>query len=471
MSTELQYAGEYEVQRLEIQSSTGESVDLRKTYVEINLFEGIFSNALSGSIILTDTNDIVTSLPIIGQEFVNMKLRMPSDEDISIDMVFSVYKVGFKREVTKGGVLVELSLVTPETIKNNRVRVSKSYTDTIDRIVGSILEDETYINTTKNRYIEKTQGIRRIVSPNYHPYELIKCLSTEAKSQITGNPFYLFFETIEGLHFRSLESLYNQDSVGDFNTADIDTFTTNLRSASGSGVTYNLENSIKRTLSHGMNSYNDMLANVKSGMLGSKLIRYDIFNKTYETKTFKYFDDFDKFSESKIDENPIYNEVSIDRQDNSVGDFPDARIHLQTGFTSSDTSHYNTKTSEYGFTGSGIEDTLLYRQAKFAELTSGSSASISVYGNLKLNAGKIINFDMPTTHKDDDGKGIDKFYRGRFLITTLRHSFQVGNKSETSLNLVKDSLAESFDKIRNSPEPEIQGREISVGQFGATDSF
>ena len=39
------------------------------------------------------------------------------------------------------------------------------------------------------------------------------------------------------------------------------------------------------------------------------------------------------------------------------------------------------------------------------------------------------------------------------------------------LNLVKDSLAESFDKIRNSPEPEIQGREISVGQFGATDSF
>ena len=78
---------------------------------------------------------------------------------------------------------------------------------------------------------------------------------------------------------------------------------------------------------------------------------------------------------------------------------------------------------------------------------------------------------MPTTHKDDDGKGIDKFYRGRFLITTLRHSFQVGNKSETSLNLVKDSLAESFDKIRNSPEPEIQGREISVGQFGATDSF
>ena len=76
MSTELQYAGEYEVQRLEIQSSTADSVDLRKTYVEINLFEGIFSNALSGSIILADTNDIVTSLPIIGQEFVNMKPRM-----------------------------------------------------------------------------------------------------------------------------------------------------------------------------------------------------------------------------------------------------------------------------------------------------------------------------------------------------------------------------------------------------------
>ena len=471
MSRELQYPGEYEIDFLQIQSSTGDSVDLRKSAVEINLFENIFSNALSGSIIFADTNDIVTNFPIIGQEFVNMKIRFPSDEDISIDMVFSVYKVGFKREVSKGGNLVELSLVTPETVRNNRVRVSKSYTDTIDRIVSSVLQDETYINTTKNRYIEKTQGIRRIVSPNYHPYDLIKTLSTEAKSHISGNPFFLFFETTEGLHFRSLESLYNQDSMGTFNTSDVDVFSTNLQSSRGKGVTLNLENALRRTLTHGMSSYNDMLANIKSGMLGSKLIRYDIFNKTYETKEFKYFDDFDKFSESKIDEKPIYNEVDIDRQKNTVGDFPDARIHLQTGYTSTDTSHYNTETSEYSFTGSGIEDSLLYRQAKFAELTSGSSAAISVHGNIKLNAGKVINFDMPTTHKVEDGTSIDKYYRGRFLITTLRHSFTVGNRAETSMNLVKDSLPESFKSIRNSTEPTLDGREISVGQFGASDAL
>ena len=142
MSRELQYPGEYEIDFLQIQSSTGDSVDLRKSAIEINLFENIFSNALSGSIIFADTNDIVTNFPIIGQEFVNMKIRFPSDEDISIDMIFSVYKVGFKREVSKGGNLIELSLVTPETVRNNRVRVSKSYIDTIDRIVSSVLQDK-----------------------------------------------------------------------------------------------------------------------------------------------------------------------------------------------------------------------------------------------------------------------------------------------------------------------------------------
>ena len=88
MSRELQYPGEYEIDFLQIQSSTGDSVDLRKSAVEINLFENIFSNALSGSIIFVYTNDIVTNFPITGQEFVNMKIRFPSDEDISIDMVF-----------------------------------------------------------------------------------------------------------------------------------------------------------------------------------------------------------------------------------------------------------------------------------------------------------------------------------------------------------------------------------------------
>ena len=78
---------------------------------------------------------------------------------------------------------------------------------------------------------------------------------------------------------------------------------------------------------------------------------------------------------------------------------------------------------------------------------------------------------MPTTHKVEDGTSIDKYYRGRFLITTLRHSFTVGNRAETSMNLVKDSLPESFKSIRNSTEPTLDGREISVGQFGASDSF
>ena len=46
------------------------------------------------------------------------------------------------------------------------------------------------------------------------------------------------------------------------------------------------------------------------------------------TQTFNYFNDFDIFP--RIDENPIYNNTKIDENDNTIGDFTDARIHLHS---------------------------------------------------------------------------------------------------------------------------------------------
>ena len=66
-----------------------------------------------------------------------------------------------------------------ELLKNHRVRVS-NYEETIDKIVTSILQNPKYINTRKDLFIEKTQGIRKIVSPNLNPYNLISNLTRES---------------------------------------------------------------------------------------------------------------------------------------------------------------------------------------------------------------------------------------------------------------------------------------------------
>ena len=62
---ELQFAGEFSLDRCELISSSGVSADISKIIVEINIFEDIFSNALTGSIIITDTNNLVDNIFVI----------------------------------------------------------------------------------------------------------------------------------------------------------------------------------------------------------------------------------------------------------------------------------------------------------------------------------------------------------------------------------------------------------------------
>mgnify|MGYP006186270135 FL=1 len=74
MANSIQFAGEFILDKCELISSAGISADLSKIIAEINIFEDIFSNALTGSIIITDTNNLVDNMPIIGQEYISLKI-------------------------------------------------------------------------------------------------------------------------------------------------------------------------------------------------------------------------------------------------------------------------------------------------------------------------------------------------------------------------------------------------------------
>ena len=81
MSTDaIQFAGEFAIEELKIVTPTEQVADLISDVlvIEINIFEDIFSNTLSGNIMLTDIRDIITLLPIQGQEELFLKIKTPS---------------------------------------------------------------------------------------------------------------------------------------------------------------------------------------------------------------------------------------------------------------------------------------------------------------------------------------------------------------------------------------------------------
>ena len=178
--------------------------------------ENIFLNTLTASLMVVDTADLINNIGIQGQEFVEMEIETPSLEDFSHTLTFSVYKVGAREDANAGAALYELSLVSPEFLLNHRRRISKSYEANISDIVRDALVNPLHIQTEKNLYIEPTKGIRKIVSPNVHPYTLIKHLATEAQSLRSSSPHYLFFENLVGFNFVSLQELYRQPSLGEY---------------------------------------------------------------------------------------------------------------------------------------------------------------------------------------------------------------------------------------------------------------
>ena len=457
MATEVQYAGEYELDHVTLTTSSGAIIPI--VPLEINLFENIFDHGMSGSVIISDTDNVIDLAPIIGQDYISFKIKTPTLEDEKNQTIdfsknpFCVYKIGWREDLSINSEVFELHFVSPELLKNLRTRVSKSYNNNIHNIVEDILKgDKTLIDSKKDLFIEKTSGIRKMVVPNLHPYDCIKNLATESISLKHKSPHYLFYETTKGIHFRSLQSLYAQDIKGEYNSGDVGHHGEDIV-----GRKSDIEQDLKRTIVDEVSSNNDMISNIKGGMLGSKIIVHDIYNKNYKSTEYKYFDDFNKFPrvnyENKTSDNPIYNEVVIDDKDNTVGNFSNARIHLHPTSTTTDyldAQHYDTSSKTYPYTSNKIQDWLLHRQAKFVELTSGNSIKLYINGNTTVEAGQRVIFHNTQNQNEE----AINFHSGVFIIKNLRHIFsQATKKHEIVLTLVKDSLEKSIPVFNSIPEP------------------
>jgi hypothetical protein len=464
--SKLNYAGEYAISELKLMSSSGNVVDLSMAYTALSLFEDIFSSSMSGLVVVTDTNNILMNLPVTGQDYLSMKIVTPSLEKSPIDYtqtVFAVNKIDTRVDAD-GTQVFQLHFISPELLRNERVRISKSYESTISNMVYDALNNAKYINTNKEIFLEETKGIRKIVVPNSHPFDFIKKLAREAESKEYNSPHYLFYENIFGIHFRSIESLYRQASIGSYHAGDVGFSLTTAGK---------IEEEYARVIDYQIQANNDTLANVVGGMLASKIITHDIVQKKYDISRHDYFQDFYKYKRvnynSTSKDNPIYSEVPLDTFGNNLGNFDESRIHLHPTstvstiglgslglipeFVGKDASHY-TSDNESLYESNAIPRTLLSRQAKFMELNAGTSINMQIKGNTTIACGDIVEFDMPIVGKSHGKGDSDIYYSGRYLISKLRHIFQPSsNNHEIALTLVKDSFSTELPINKKATEP------------------
>tara|TARA_Y100000034_G_C6862073_1_gene392479 strand:+ start:111 stop:1535 length:1425 start_codon:yes stop_codon:yes gene_type:complete len=451
-ATGLEHAGQFIIEELDLITSSGLRIDLRTSVMGITIFEDIFNMTITGTIAIQDSVNLASAGPLIGQEYLHLKIKTPfikEHEDNIIDFsknAFLVHSISRRQRFTEGVQGVVMSFVSQELVKNQRLKVTHSLTDTWSNIVKKMLRSPLWLNSKKKLEIEPTIGIKKIVAPNIRPLDVVVMAMKQSISEYKGEPTYLFYETLKGFNFRTLTSLYNRGPLMEYGVFQPGT------NISEGVVDVFLD--LRTILNYEIALNNDSITNYRTGMYGSQLVTHDIISKNYTMSQYNYHDNWPNEEHivggvTKGDpEFPIVSGLVVNEYGQRVSDFPARTFLLPTSLTGGVDSQHTTKNNTHPYAANDPHKWLQRRNSQMIQLENALQVNVEVHGQTLLNVGDKVLLHLPysASLKSKEDGDFDRFYRGPFLVKKIRHEFvNTENPKHTMhMQLVKDSLEQKL---------------------------
>lgn len=450
-------------------------LDFKDAVVEFNYYEDIFTNTVSGKLMINDSSGQHNQLSWCGDEFLELEIDKPErpDDDSIIPLrgIYKIYNIKNRHLGHDANENLILYFCTEEILITEKIRISKSYLKwKISDIVLDIAR--TFLKIPPSLFgpagIEPTLGTHDIVIPKLKPLEAINWLATLAISEKYGpdaGAFYLFYRNRDGYSFRSLISIF--DDIERFEyvnpIAAVKSGTSGKTGNNGwrSNYWYSWKNIDSQYYAKSgfseyeqitsftiMDSY-DSLKQYQRGMFGNTLLSIDYIRRMHETAEFDY-PTYWGYLNSKIElyKEKEYNNVPImstytDRYGKKHNDHKETHIKIHASTTKLKDSDYVVEKIpdiEYKL-NNRIENTIPYRFAQFA-LLGHNRLKVIVPGDPFISVGRLIYVNFPQATKEEGDGGDtphDRFHTGWYLITCVRHKLDQENNFETILELLKDS--------------------------------
>ncbi len=273
----------------------GKSIDALSAVVDIKYYEDVLSNTVSLSAIIaeageTDDNKvgnvgILDGLPVRGGEPVTLiiedhdgnKLRFAGDNKLYINRVRNVIP-GTQKDV------YVLDLSPRELFANEQCRVVKRYNGKISENIKKILTEATSadvgIKTKKKVNVDETALEYNFIGNDRKPFYVCTWLASKSipdattedgKSEIGGAAGYLFFQTRDGYHFKSIDKIFTGEPKKKF------IFNNSTQLPEGYDA---------KVLTYDINSDIDVGKNLMMGMYNNRSIFFDPLVFNYEVRSF-----------------------------------------------------------------------------------------------------------------------------------------------------------------------------------------
>jgi hypothetical protein len=434
MSSVLTQSVQFKVNELFLSTSSGQNIDLTNIFVELNLFDNIFTPCRSGNILIEDSINLFEKLDISGNETLKINIEKMDDNPSGFifEKKFKIYKVTNRNNKNLTTQTYILHFVNEDFIYSNQKKISQSYTGTYSNTVLKILTDHLKIpNAGVSRgasgigTIFPTDTKKDFIIPNLTPFDAINWITKKSISNEYKIPDYVFYESAAGYNFVPVSFLWSLDTL--FN---INVIPKNL----GKDVTNN-ENEFYGARDVKVLSQFSMIDNIKNGSYAGKFVGFDTFTKTQVVRRVnnafelqsnaKHGNKYDNLTDSKTKDNKDFR----DMYDSRIVSYPFALPRIQTAYIRENNPTASTV----------IDDTHNYvfqRKSYFTNMMQ-KRLQVTMPGNFGYNPGFIVNLDYPKFSTKEE-EVLDDTLSGRYIITGVRHIIRY-NRHETLLEICTDS--------------------------------
>ena len=459
----IEFAGDYDLKNIFLHNHVGEVIDIKNMYQELNIYESIYKNALTGSIVIIDAQNLIAKLEMQGTERISFTLSTPGamgDRSIinaseSTGHPFHAYKITDRKQLKPGTLMYTIHFGSREFMRNLRTKVSQAYNQRLDRSVYSIFLDENYLDSKKELTFEPCGNNDKVVIPNLRPFDAINMIARKSLPENSNGVGYYLYETTKGIYFRSWENMVSVR--GSYGRPIKQVFYYMPMNIDDSTIKNKIEHDYKSVESYRfINNFHDVAANTVIGTYGHSVISHNLFDKSYKTTTYNYHNEYGNTKHTEIANEKSTREryavsgSKVDEDDKSISDYAESRVSLQ----STTQFLHDTAAGGYGLDVQQDGPKLAEGISQRSQVVNGTALHMVVKGQSYLEPGDLIEFKLlAVDEKNPDGEE-DPQYSGRYVITKIRH--QVNDTKYTmALECAKDSTKQGFStsdfKIEKNP--------------------
>lgn len=407
-------AGDVEFKRLELidLKNSNRRYNLLGAFVDLTIYEDLFSPVLSGYVALIESQNLISTIPIVGDELIYAEFSTPSLT--TLKCLFHITKVGVREHGDKKNAYT-LDFISYEGFVDLSQRLSIPLSGNPSELISTFYKS-TFRSTLID--VDQSDNYIKFISPYWSPFKIINHATCRAvypnNKMITPN--YLFYQTNKGHKFKSLTTLMGQrpaiDYVFDKNPARL-----SLNDGTSSRDISREFRSIKELT---FVASQDYVKNMLNGAYNHSVLGTNLLRKFVDLKTYSFKDNFSKTLHT--DAYPL------------------------TTLAAPKSSGLQTIQNTYPNLFNGVRDIsdeiIAKRISLLAQLETWK-LNIVVHGRTDMEVGMIVNIwlnQFKTIDSSDKNSPdtYDKIYSGKYLITAISHRFTM-SKHEMNMEVIKDS--------------------------------